>query len=233
MTSASVEIKSSPGKERGRLLKRQERVSSPELEDKIASPDQDIISPAVSFAVTSLQVSHERERTEGEVTTSTDQETITSNVENTVVISDGKENTNNTIKIEPLNDLLSTNCSKDEKENLQCSNVLDTDKSESVEKSEQIPEPLTESDKNKIPCEPIENTANNTIRQTEEIAEFVHSSSDTMVTVIQDQDVLDNIVETVNIPDLVSSSSIENPMIVITNYGVMSEVETLNSGEQQ
>ena len=303
VSPAELEIKSSPTKERARILKRQDRVSSPDQEDVIVSPDQGVVSPDQEERVSSpdqedvsvspdqgvvspgqeervsspdqedvsvspdqgivspdqeervsspdqedvsvspdqgivspedsLGVSHVSERTEGEVTNSSDQQTDTPYAEVNGAISDGKENTDNTIKIEPLPVSVSSNCTKEE-ENLLCNNVLDTDKSESehVNKSEQISEQVTDSDKGEISSEPNENTGN-ALRQTEEMAEYFHSYSDTMVTVMQDQDVLNSSIGMVNIPELVSSSSVENPVIVVMDYPVTSEVETEVSESHQ
>ena len=227
MSTADVEIKSSPIKEKVRLLKRQERVSSPDQEDVIISPDQGVISPEDSLAL-----SLGSERVQGEVTTSSDQQTVAPFAEDTGAISDGKESTDNTIKTEPLTIPVSTNCTKED--SLLCNNVLDTYKieCENMNKSEQINEQVTESDKSEIPSEQNENTGS-ALRQTDGTAEYVHSYSDTMVTVIQDQNVVDNRIGMVNIPELVSSSETENPMIVVTDYPVTSEVETVDSEEHQ
>ena len=278
VSTADVEIKASLTKERVRLLKRQDRVSSPEQEDVIVYPDEGVVSPDREERVSSpdqedvsvspdqgvvspdqeervsspdqedvsvspdqgvvspedsLGVCQVSERTEGEVTNSSDQQTVAPYAEVNGAISDGKENTDNTIKIEPLPVSVSSNCAKDE-DNLLCNNVLDTNKSESenVNKSEQISEQMTDSDKSEIPSEPNENNGN-ALRQTEETAEYVHSYSDTMVTVMQDQDVLDSSIGMVNIPELVSSSSVENPVIVVMDYPVTSEVETVDNEEHQ
>ena len=215
-----VEIKSSPTKERVRLLKRQDRVSSPDQEDVIVSPDQDVVSPEEIHGV-----SHVSESIQREVTSSSDHPAKIIGA-----INENKENTDYAVKTEPVNSSVSSNCTKTE-ENLMCNNVLDKDihNSENANKLEQNSEQVTDSDGIEISSKAYETNA---FRPTEKTGELVHSYSDTIVTVMQDQDILESGIGMVNISELVSSSEAGNPVIVVLENPDTSVVDTADTDDQ-